>query len=196
MATNNLLLFPAILTILVALPSTAKSSTAAVDFIEARCNVTSHRDMCVYSLSPYNATINNNPFLLARIALNISLHGMRNLTGDLTELIKSNSTTAEDSQVMHDCSNYLRNALEEIQSAARVVGGMDQRTKGTELASLVKEANARLRSAVRFQDTCEDAADDADINGVVFVIQVRVKWMMQYTSNANDLVTALVRVTW
>jgi len=193
MASSKPLASSSLLVILSFILSSATPSTVAgdapTDFIRKRCIIAGCSGLCFDSLAPFASTVNQNPLVLARVALNLALGRLRYLPGHVSKL--SGAWAGGEAERLNFCCRNLDDAVGFVKRAVDEISGPEQRVSPVS----VRQARTLLGAALSSESLCVDAMKKPGVGGgfqqVGDDVSKRVHLANYYTWNAQALVTSL-----
>lgn len=178
---------------------TVHSQSDDSDFIRTSCNTTLYPDLCFSSLSSFSSSVHNDPALLARAAISVTLTKTLDLASYLANITTLQPESNEDgahhptaAAVFHDCFDNLKDAVEEMK------GSMKQMRELVSTGSLesfrfqMSNVQTWLSAALTDEETCTDGFKDIHDEPRKDDICARVDDVKKMTSNALALVNRCV----
>ncbi|KAG7647315.1 putative pectinesterase [Arabidopsis thaliana] len=178
---------------------TVHSQSDDSDFIRTSCNTTLYPDLCFSSLSSFSSSVHNDPALLARAAISITLTKTLDLASYLANITTLQPESQDDgahhptaAAVFHDCFDNLKDAVEEMK------GSMKQMRELVSTGSLesfrfqMSNVQTWLSAALTDEETCTDGFKDIHDEPRKDDICARVDDVKKMTSNALALVNRCV----
>ncbi|KAF3485606.1 hypothetical protein F2Q69_00054582 [Brassica cretica] len=177
-------LLPLILTVH-SQPSTLPSDDS--DFIRMSCNTTLYPDLCVSSLSNFSSSVNNDPALLARAAISVTLSKALELGSYL-----SNVTALLKTAVFHDCFENLKVAVDEMRGSMKQMRHLVSTGSLESFRFQMSNVQTWLSAALTDEETCTDGFKDVKDEPRKDEVCARVDDVKKLTSNALALVNRCV----
>ncbi|KAG2269142.1 hypothetical protein Bca52824_063697 [Brassica carinata] len=190
-------LLPLILTVH-SQPSPSPSPSDDSDFIQRSCNTTLYPDVCVSSLSNFSTYVHNDPALLARAAISVTLSKALELgkylsnVSTLLEIHEDGVPHPTAAAVFHDCFETLKDAVDEMRDSMKQM--RDLVTTGSLESFRFQMSNVQtwLSAALTNEETCTDGFKDVQDEPRKDEVCARVDGVKKLTSNALALVNRCV----
>ncbi|CAF1977673.1 BnaCnng78530D [Brassica napus] len=188
-------LLPIILTVH-SQPSSLPSDDS--DFIRTSCNTTLYPVLCVSSLSNFSSSVNNDPALLARAAISVTLSKALELgsyLSNVTALLKSqveNGGHPAAAVVFHDCFENLKDAVDEMRGSMKQMRDLVSTGSLESFRFQMSNVQTWLSAALTDEETCTDGFKDVQDEPRKDEVCARVDDVKKLTSNALALVNRCV----
>ncbi|KAK2994775.1 hypothetical protein RJ640_001681 [Escallonia rubra] len=184
-------------TMLLHLSDTAFATAAATvptanntDFIRTSCGTTLYPKLCYTSLSCYANVVQQDPALLARVAIGVSLSKARRMANYVSNLSRQADYGSDHraASALHDCYSVFGDAVDGITGSLqqmRHLGGSPEA-----LRFQLSNVQTYMSAALTNEDTCTDGFDDVPDSPVKSDVSGRVVKVKKVTSNALALVNS------
>ncbi|CAF2161770.1 BnaA07g10080D [Brassica napus] len=188
-------LIPLILTVH-SQPSSLPSDDS--DFIRTSCNTTLYPDLCVSSLSNFSSSVHDDPALLARAAISVTLSKALELgsyLSNVTALLKSqeeNGGHPTAAAVFHDCFENLKDAVDEMRGSMKQMRDLVSTGSLESFRFQMSNVQTWLSAALTDEETCTDGFKDVQDEPRKDEVCARVDDVKKLTSNALALVNRCV----
>ncbi|XP_047328323.1 pectinesterase inhibitor 9-like [Impatiens glandulifera] len=173
-------------------------STSSSSFIKASCKVTQYPTLCERTLSPYTATVKQNPRELAQTALRVGLSRAQTAKRLATKLTKSKGLKGNEyiNNVLKDCSGQMSDSMDRIKQSRLELKLMASKVLTTqEYLWSISNVQTWVSAALTDQTSCLDGLSDWVVlnRGAVLKAQImnRIVDAQQTTSNALALINQL-----
>ncbi|KAB1210841.1 21 kDa protein [Morella rubra] len=136
--------------------ATTSSTQDYEKYIQNACNSTQYQELCYKSLSPYASTIKENPQLLCKAALSISLQSALDTSSTISKLLKQKGHTSMEAQVIEVCDSNIKASIDQLHEsldAMKLLSGPD---KAIQLGNIKTWVSA----AITGDTTCTDTIDE------------------------------------
>ncbi|KAL1194121.1 21 kDa protein [Cardamine amara subsp. amara] len=167
------------------------------DFIRSSCTATLYPDLCFSSLSSFSSSVHNDPALLARAAISVTLTKTLDLASYLT-----NVTTIPESHddgahptaaaVLHDCFGNVKDAAEEMRDSMKQMRDLVSTGSLESYRFQMSNVQTWLSAALTEEETCTDGFKDVQDEPRKDDVCSRVDEVKKMTSNALALVNRCV----
>ncbi|CAH8351841.1 unnamed protein product [Eruca vesicaria subsp. sativa] len=177
-------------------PSSPSSDDS--DFIRTSCNTTLYPDLCFSSLSNFSNSIHNDPTLLARAAISITLSKALKLgtyLSNVTTLLKSQEDNVPHptaAAVFHDCFENLKDAVDEMRGSMKQMRDLVSTGSLESFRFQMSNVQTWLSAALTDEETCTDGFKDVQDEPRKDEVCARVDDVKKLTSNALALVNRCV----
>nr|XP_010921671.1 pectinesterase inhibitor 10 [Elaeis guineensis] len=180
-----------LLLLFVTISSLPASSTAATNahYLEAACNVTEHRALCMHSLASFShsaAWKQKNPCWWARAAVTVTLAEAKHLGRFLAKVKHGGRMRGGRAGALADCIECFGDAVEELHSS---LGELRRLEKGT-FECQMSNVETWVSAALTNQDGCLDGFGGYK-GKEVGEVKAKVLNATYFTSNALALVNNL-----
>ncbi|XP_061357307.1 pectinesterase inhibitor 7-like [Gastrolobium bilobum] len=162
-------------------------------FIRTSCNTTLYPDVCFSSLSRYASAVQQSPAHLARVAIAVTLSKAHRIASYLS---RQADYAADDSRAvsaaLHDCSDNLDNAVDEIRDSLRqmrLLGAGSGSVSGSFRFGM-SNVQTWMSAALTEEETCTDGFEDVPNGSLKTDVCDRVSKVKKFTSNALALVNS------
>ncbi|KAF8083448.1 hypothetical protein N665_0772s0017 [Sinapis alba] len=180
-------------------PSPSPTPSDDSDFIETSCNTTLYPDVCVSSLSNFSTYVHNDPSLLARAAISVTLSKALEL-GKYLSNVSTLLETHEDgghhhptaAAVFHDCFENLKDAVDEMRGSMKQMRDLISTGSLESFRFQMSNVQTWLSAALTDEETCTDGFKDVQDEPRKDEVCARVDGVKKLTSNALALVNRCV----
>ncbi|XP_044490960.1 pectinesterase inhibitor 7-like [Mangifera indica] len=165
------------------------------DFIRSSCNSTLYPDLCYASLEGYSSSVQEDPALLARIAIGVSLKKTKAMAAHIANLsrVADYNSDPRASSALHDCQENFGDAVDEIHGSLKQMRQLGAAGGSKEsLRFLMSNVQTWMSAALTDQETCTDGFDDVADGPVKADVVDRAAYVKKLTSNALALVNSFV----
>ncbi|KAL5728166.1 hypothetical protein ACHQM5_001279 [Ranunculus cassubicifolius] len=168
--------------------SVVDKALASSTFLKSSCAVTLYPALCIKSLSPYSATIQHSPKLIAQAALSVSISRAKSAKTFVTQMSKSKGMQRREYQVVEDCVENMGDSVDRLGNSIMELGHMGH-AKEQSFMWHMSNVQTWVSAALTDEDTCLDGfAEGAIDDKIKSVIRVRITHVARLTSNALALV--------
>ncbi|KAK1399660.1 PMEI domain-containing protein [Heracleum sosnowskyi] len=188
--SRSALLFSALLLFLTYTTAPASSAAAAPanKYIKTSCTMTTYPLVCEQSLSAYAKTIQNNPQLLASIALQVSLNRTKVAQTFMNRLGKFKGLKPRQYGAIHDCKEEVEDSLDRVSRSCDEMKDLG-RAKGNEFSFRMSNVETWVSAALTDETTCMDGFAGKGMDGKIKEsVRAQVVAVARVTSNALALV--------
>ncbi|KAG2320944.1 hypothetical protein Bca4012_056036 [Brassica carinata] len=188
-------LLPLILTVH-SQPSSLPSDDS--DFIRTSCNTTLYPNLCFSSLSNFSSSVHNDPALLARAAISVTLSNALELgsyLSNVTALLESqeeNEPHPTAAAVFHDCFENIKDAVDEMRGSMKQMRDLVSTGSLESFRFQMSNVQTWLSAALTDEETCTDGFKDVHDEPRKDEVCARVDDVKKLTSNALALVNRCV----
>ncbi|KAL8157595.1 21 kDa protein-like [Apium graveolens] len=177
-------------------PNIAPSPSIAATnlfFIRSSCQTTLYPELCFSSLYRYAEYVQEDPVLLARAAVGVSLNRakrMANYVSNLSHNANYEVTEPRVASALSDCFSVFSDAVEQIRDSLQQMFSLD----GTRESLRFQLSNVQtyMSAALTNEDTCTDGFEEIDNGPLKKNVCARTEKVMHLTSNALALVNNYV----
>ncbi|CAN8291836.1 unnamed protein product [Cochlearia groenlandica] len=175
------------------------------DFVRTSCDTTLYPDLCFSSLSSFSSSVHNDPSLLARAAISVTLTNTLDLATYLSNLTTRHVSTYSSSEngahptaaaVFRDCFENLKDAVDEMRDSMKQMREIVSSTGSVGPSFRFQMSNVQtwLSAALTEEETCTDGFKDVrdDEANKKDEVCARVDEVKKFTSNALALVNRCV----
>ncbi|KAK3009822.1 hypothetical protein RJ639_013947 [Escallonia herrerae] len=167
----------------------SKQSTTNTAFITASCNSTTYPTLCYKTLSPYAASVRNNPLRLCNTALTVTIKAASNATRMVSKLAKQNGITSGEAAVIKDCIENLQDSVYELKQSVKAMGSLGSAADKEFQMSNVK---TWVSAAITDENTCMDGFSGRKASvAVKNKIRSSILGLARLTSNTLSLINHL-----
>ncbi|KAK1387039.1 PMEI domain-containing protein [Heracleum sosnowskyi] len=174
-------------------PSPSNVAATNLFFIRNSCRTTLYPELCFKSLYRYAEYIQEDPALLARAAVGVSLNRakrMANYVSNLSRKADDEVTEPRVASALRDCFSVFSDAVEQIRDSLQQMFLLDG--KGESLRFQLSNVQTYMSAALTNEDTCTDGFEEISEGPMKKNVCVRSEKVMQLTSNALALVNNYV----
>ncbi|XP_044490961.1 21 kDa protein-like [Mangifera indica] len=169
------------------------------DFIRTSCNATVYPDLCYASLKGYSSSVQEDPSLLACVAIGVSLKKTKAMAAYVANLNREADYNSDPraSSALYDCQSNFGHAVDEIHGSLKqmrhllAAGGSKE-----SLRFLMSNVQKWMSAALTDQETCTDRFDDVADGPVKADVVDRAAYVKKLTSNALALFNSFVEKCW
>ncbi|WOG89024.1 hypothetical protein DCAR_0208260 [Daucus carota subsp. sativus] len=174
-----------------AAPSVSPANNS--EFIRTNCQTTLYPELCYRSLSRHALKIQEDPALLARAAIGVSLNRAKRMANYVSNLTQEADTGANEPRAvsaLHDCFSVFGDAVEQIRDSLRQMLVMNG--SGESLRFQMSNVQTYMSAALTNEDTCTDGFEEVSDGPMKKDVCDRTVKVTQVTSNALALVNSYV----
>ncbi|XP_024008682.1 21 kDa protein [Eutrema salsugineum] len=177
----------------------SQESSDDSDFIRTSCTSTLYQDLCFTSLSNFSSSVHNEPALLARAAISVTLTKTLELASYLSNVITETShVTSENgahptaAAVFRDCFENLKDAVDEMRGSMKQMRDLVSTGSFESFRFQMSNVQTWLSAALTDEETCTDGFKDVHDEPRKDDVCARVDDVKKLTSNALALVNRCV----
>ncbi|WOH15589.1 hypothetical protein DCAR_0935131 [Daucus carota subsp. sativus] len=174
-------------------PSPVPSAASNLFFIRNNCQATLYPDLCFTSLYRYAAYVQEDPALLARAAVGVSLNRAKRMANYVQNLSHNAEDEAAEPRVaaaLQDCFEVFSDAVDQIRDSLQQMFVLDG--SGDSLRFQLSNVQTYMSAALTNEDTCTDGFEEINDGPVKKSVCNRSEKVMHLTSNALALVNNYV----
>lgn len=174
-----------LLTLLTLIASTRPAAgTTSSEFIRRSCSSTSYPTLCFSSLSSHANAIQQDPKLLANVALSVSLQETRATSVGIVKMAHGARLSPREASAMKDCVEELRNSVDQLQKSMAEMGHV----AGSNFWAVMSDVQTWVSAALTNEDTCMDGFA---MNGPTkTAVRGKILNVVHTTSNALALINS------
>ncbi|XP_078164968.1 pectinesterase inhibitor 9-like [Carex rostrata] len=172
---------------------TASTNQNSSSFIRTSCSLTLYPDLCYSSLSPYKSQVGNNPVMLARFAMNVTIGSLKPLSMYIDSVLQR--TAADPSSgALKDCKELIGDAIDLVRKSEKEITGLEVMV-GSQVNWRIGNAQTWLSAAMTNEGTCVNGFEEVGSGGsgedVEMEVRQKITRAKQHTSNALAIVNSL-----
>lgn len=167
---------------------TVSADQDSTSFIRKSCSRTLYVDLCYSSLSRYAGQVGNDPVMLARFAMNVTIGSLKPLSMYIDSVL--HHTASSEVAALKDCSELISDATDLVRKSEKEVTGLEGMV-GSKVKRRIGNAQTWLSAAITDEGTCVDGFGDASGGTVEQKVRQKVTRAKQLTSNSLAFVNSL-----
>ncbi|KAL7146517.1 hypothetical protein ABFS83_06G046100 [Erythranthe nasuta] len=160
-------------------------------FIRTSCSTTTYPTLCYSALSNHASAIQQDPKLLAHVALSVSLDTARTTSVDMVRISRRAGITPREAGAMRDCVEELSDSVEQLGRSMSEMNRMNRSNFGRTMSDIQTWVSAAMTD----EDTCMEGFAGKVMNGAAkSAIRTRIVNVAHMTSNALALINSYAAV--
>ncbi|XP_051142507.1 21 kDa protein-like [Andrographis paniculata] len=194
MEASNNYTFKSIATLLTAIIIAITSPTSAArpaggaastEFIRRSCSGTAYPSLCFSSLSSHASAIQQNPKLLADMALSVSLSTTRAASADIVRVAHGAGMSRREASAMRDCVEELSDSVEQLRRSMAEMGRIGG-ARPSDFGMMMSDVQTWVSAALTNDDTCVEGF----AGKTRAAVRGRIVNVVHTTSNALALINS------
>ncbi|KAM2329931.1 21 kDa protein-like [Malus sylvestris] len=167
------------------------------EFIRTSCGTTLYPHLCYTSLSRFASAVQDNPTLLAKVAIGVSLARARRMAAYFSNISRQADYGAHPraATALHDCFSNFGDAVDEIRGSLKQMRQLSStaNSRGGSSSFRFQMSNVQtwMSAALTDEETCTDGFDDVENGPLKTDVSNRVENVKKVTSNALALVNSV-----
>ncbi|KAF3332435.1 hypothetical protein FCM35_KLT02012 [Carex littledalei] len=174
--------------------ATASADQNSSSFIRTSCSRTLYPDLCYSSLSPYKRQVGDNPVMLARFAMNVTIGSLKPLSTYIDSVLQR-SAADPSSGALKDCKELIGDAIDLVRKSEKEITGLEVMV-GSQVKWRIGNAQTWLSAGMTNEGTCVNGFEETGSGGsgedVEMEVRQKITRAKQLTSNALALVNSLL----